>query len=198
MPFAIAMPAAPSNPTPMPAPTVAFVGSHHHPPNADALRHLVDHLMPRVWLQRPDVELLAVGSDPPSFIRDVDPRIKATGFVPDLGNVLSDVALVVAPLTSGRGMRVKVLEAMALGKAVVATPRALRGLPLDAIDAVAVADGDDEFVTTVLQLLADDGGREALGRDARSWAANWLAPAIVADRYDDLYELAEALSGVRA
>jgi glycosyltransferase involved in cell wall biosynthesis len=116
--------------------------------------------------------------------------------VPDLAAVLADVSLVVAPLTTGRGMRVKVLEAMAHGKAVVATPLGVRGLPLDATSAVAVT-GLDSFGDTVLRLLADDEGRADLGRRARRWSEEWLAPDAVADRYDDLYELLDALSGVR-
>ena len=52
MPFGISLPPRASDPTPLAAPTLAFVGSHHHPPNADALRYLVDHLMPRVWNER--------------------------------------------------------------------------------------------------------------------------------------------------
>ncbi len=198
LPFAISLPAQPVRREQPSAPTLAFVGSRHHPPNADALRHLVDELMPRIWRQRPDVELLAIGSDPPDFVRDGDPRVKATGFVPDLAEVLSQVSLVLAPVTSGRGMRVKVLEAIALGTPIVAAPRAVRGLPLDAIEVVAVADGDEAFATTVLDLLGDDRRRAQLARDARAWAEQWLAPEVVADRYDDLYELVDALSEVGA
>jgi glycosyltransferase involved in cell wall biosynthesis len=194
LPFAITLPPRPASRERTLTPTLAFVGSRHHPPNAEALRHLVDDLMPRIWRTRPDVELLAIGSDPPEFLRDADPRVKAAGFVPDLADALSQVSLVLAPVTTGRGMRVKVLEAIALGTPIVAAPRAVRGLPLDAIDAVAVADGDEAFAATVLDLLADDARREQLARDARMWAERWLAPEAVADRYDDLYELVDALT----
>jgi glycosyltransferase involved in cell wall biosynthesis len=174
--------------------TLAFVGSHHHPPNADAMHFLVEQLMPRLWQDRPDVELVVVGSDPPSFIRNADLRIRAAGFVPDLAAVLDEAALVVAPLDSGRGMRVKVLEALAHGKAVVATPLAVRGLPLDGAATVTVAEGLEPFAEAVLALLADHSRRRELGRRARAWAEAWLAPDAVADRYDDLYELVDALS----
>jgi glycosyltransferase involved in cell wall biosynthesis len=162
------------------------------------LHFLVEQLMPRVWQERPEIELILIGSDPPPFVRDADSRIVATGFVPDLAAILGSVSLVVAPLASGGGMRVKVLEAMAHGKAVAATPLAVRGLPLDATAAVAVADGLEPFAQTVLRLLEDDERRSELGRRARSWAQAWMAPDAVADRYDDLYDLVDALSAVRA
>jgi glycosyltransferase involved in cell wall biosynthesis len=151
-----------------------------------------------VWRERPDIELIVIGSDPPSLVRDGDARIRAMGFVPDLAAVLRDVSIVVAPLTTGRGMRVKVLEAMAHGKAVVATPLAVRGLPLDATAAVAVAEGLEQLAASVLRLLGDDEQRTELGRRARRWAETWMAPEAVVDRYDDLYELLDALSAVRA
>jgi glycosyltransferase involved in cell wall biosynthesis len=198
MPFAITIPsgvtASPAGSTP----TLAFVGSHHHPPNADALRFLVEQFMPRVWRERPDIELIVIGSDPPSLVRDGDARIRAMGFVPDLAAVLRDVSVVVAPLTTGRGMRVKVLEAMAHGKAVVATPLAVRGLPLDATAALTVADGLEQLAESVLRLLGDDEQRTELGKRARRWAETWTAPEAVVDRYDDLYELLDALSAVQA
>jgi glycosyltransferase involved in cell wall biosynthesis len=197
MPFAMNVPPHTVGAPASRSSTLAFIGSHRHPPNTDAMRFLVEQLMPRLWRDRPDIELRVIGSDPPRFVLDGDARVSATGFVPDLSAVLEDVALVVAPLASGGGMRVKVLEAMAHGKAVVATPLAVRGLPLDALAAVSVAEGLEPYADAVLRLLTDHRRREQLGQRARSWAEAWMAPDAVADRLDDLYDLVDALSEVR-
>jgi polysaccharide biosynthesis protein PslH len=93
-------------------------------------------------------------------------------------------------------MRVKVLEAMARGKPVVATPLAVRGLPRDAIACTRVADGLEPFAHAVLALLDDPASGADLGRRARDWAERWMATERVVERYDDLYVLLDALAEV--
>jgi glycosyltransferase involved in cell wall biosynthesis len=74
------------------------------------------------------------------------------------------------PLRTGGGMRVKVFEALALGKAVVATPLAVSGLPVASGEQLLVAESDDELAESIAGLLADPARRSALGAAARRWA----------------------------
>lgn len=183
MPYPVACPAGALDPSGGKVPTIAFVGSYRHPPNVDAVELLVDRLMPELWRHVPDLRLLVIGADPPAAVLDVDPRVVVTGYVADLPSVLDDVNIVVAPTRTGRGMRVKTIEAMAHGKAVVASPKAAAGLPDDALRHLLVARDDAEFVEHVIELLGDERRRTRLACGARAWAADWLSTERVDERY---------------
>jgi len=102
---------------------------------------------------------------------------------------------VLAPLWSGGGMRVKVLHALAAGKAVVATPRAVAGLGLRDGEEVAVADTPATFAAAVTRLLHDAGARAAMGARARRWALAQSAGAGYAGRYEQIWDAAIARRG---
>jgi glycosyltransferase involved in cell wall biosynthesis len=164
---------------------VLFVGNFIHPPNVEAADRLVRSIFPQIGARRPDARLVIVGDGPPASLQSSD-SVVVTGRVADLDPVLDAAAVVVAPLSSGGGMRVKVLDALGAGKAVVASPLALEGIDVGAGE-VVVADGDDEFADAIVELLEHSSRRVELGRAARAWAetqAGW--DAIVA-AYDALY-----------
>jgi polysaccharide biosynthesis protein PslH len=94
---------------------------------------------------------------------------------------------VVAPLSSGGGMRVKALDALAAGKALVATPLALEGIDVRDGEQVLVAVDDAAFADAVVALLADEPRRVALGRAARAWAETNVEWRLVTAAYDALY-----------
>ncbi|HVE66979.1 MAG TPA: glycosyltransferase, partial [Solirubrobacteraceae bacterium] len=149
-----------------------FVGNFVHPPNVDAARRLVTSIYPAVRERRPDCVLHVVGDGPPADLTSAG--VVLTGRVAAVEPYLERAAVVVVPLREGGGMRVKVLEALAAGKAVVASPLAVEGL--DVVDGrdLVVAGTDEEFARHVLQLLEDPAARDALGRRARAWAQDNL------------------------
>lgn len=164
-----------------------FVGAFLHAPNVDAARRLVDVIHPLVRERLPNVELTIVGADPPRDLRD-RPGVRLTGRVPDVGPYVDAAAVVVAPLALGAGVRVKVLDALARGKALVATSRAVEGLEVrDGVHAV-IRDTDREFADAVSDLLGDAEARRRLGAAARAWAEAHLSWEVALDRYDRLYE----------
>lgn len=107
-----------------------FIGNYEYGPNLDAMQWALDHIMPRVWAIDPMVRLTiggyALPRDWPQ--RWADPRIDWLGFVPDLRTVQHDAAVFFAPLREGGGSKLKVLEAMAAGLAVVTTAQGVSGL----------------------------------------------------------------------
>ena len=106
-----------------------FIGNFIHPPNVDAADRLINHIFPQVQSQFSETRLFIVGDHLPSTVlQEANPNVVATGFVPDITPYLEQAALVVIPLRLGGGMRVKTLEALAAGKAIVASPRAVEGL----------------------------------------------------------------------
>jgi glycosyltransferase involved in cell wall biosynthesis len=133
--------------------------------------------------------LYLVGDEPPKRIRRLATSdIIVTGRVPDVTPYLDSAALVVAPLRLGGGMRVKVLEAIAAGKPLVATPLAIEGLDLVNGEHLLLADSDEQFSEALIQLLTDADKRVSLGTRARAWARVNLSWEKSIARYEELYE----------
>lgn len=168
---------------------VLFVGSFVHPPNTDAALRLVGTIFPRVRRRTGEATLHIVGGDPPARLRAASgPGVHITGRVPDVTPYLAQAAVVAIPLRLGGGMRVKTLEALAAGKAVVASPRALEGLDVTDGVEVIVSEDDEAFADAIVSLLGDAQRREALGRAARAWAEHYLSPERWLAAYERLYD----------
>jgi glycosyltransferase involved in cell wall biosynthesis len=169
-------------------PTVLFVGSFGHEPNVDAAVRLVRDILPRLGGRFPDVGVEIVGHAPPASVRELEgSRVAIHADVPDVRPFLERASVVVAPVRLGGGMRVKVLEALAAGKAVVATPRAIDGIGVTSGVHLLVADDDDAFAAGVARLLDDPQLRAALGASARAWAVDALSWGRSAAMYEELY-----------
>lgn len=188
LPFGVAVPAQPAGAAGTPPPSILFVGNFMHPANTDAALWLGRSLLPIVRSERPDARLTIVGPGPPPEVRALaGDGIDVTGEVADVTPYLRQAAVVAAPIRVGGGMRVKVLEALAAGKAVVATPLAVEGLDVTAGRQLAVAEREADFARAVSRLLADEEERVALGGRARDWACEHLGWGASIDRYEQLY-----------
>lgn len=167
---------------------VVFVGNFAHPPNVDAAEWLVSEIFPRVRRRVPGVLLRIVGANAtPSLLAARDEQIDVTGEVPDVQPFMDRASVIVVPLRLGAGMRVKVVEALAGGKAVVATPRAIEGLAVDHGTHLVVAEDAQQIATEVVRLLESADARVTLARDARAWAVANLSQERWLDEYDALY-----------
>jgi glycosyltransferase involved in cell wall biosynthesis len=93
----------------------------------------------------------------------------------------------VAPIRIGGSMRMKVLEALAAGKALVATPRAAEGVEAIPGEHLLVADGEDELVEVLVEVVLDPSRRRALAESARSWAEEHLGWDEGAAAFESLY-----------
>ncbi|HEV2146731.1 MAG TPA: glycosyltransferase family 4 protein, partial [Longimicrobiaceae bacterium] len=188
IPLAVSLPEAAADPVGGPRPALLFVGSFVHPPNLDAALHLVCDIFPRLRGRFPGLRLYLVGEGPPGALRKLaGAGIEVTGWVPDLAPHLDRAAVVVAPIRRGGGMRVKVAEALAAGKAVVGTPLAFEGMEVEDGTHALVASGADAFVEAVARLLEEPERRARMGRAAREWALRSLGPDRTAAAYEALY-----------
>ena len=169
-PFAVEIPPA-ADPALEQDDAIVFTGGFLHAPNVDAARWLVGEIMPRLRALHPGVRLRLVGSDPRGALAGLAaPDVDVVGWVPSLQTELARAAVVVAPLRVGGGQRMKVLEALAAGKAVVSTSRGAEGLLVaDGETApLALADTADELAAATAALLRDREERRALGARARA------------------------------
>jgi glycosyltransferase involved in cell wall biosynthesis len=134
-------------------PSVLFVGDLTYRPNLEALAFL-EQLMPRVWQARPDIEVDVVGKN--EFTnRHGDPRLHVHGTVPDLDPFLDRATIVVAPLRSGGGTRIKILEAFAHRIPVVATTVGCEGLAVTHGEQLLIADSPEAFADEIIRLAGD-------------------------------------------
>jgi glycosyltransferase involved in cell wall biosynthesis len=155
-------------PTP-PGAAALFVGLLSYAPNRDAMTWFARDVLPHLGADGPDV--LVAGRDPGpelSALAARAPRLRLLGFVPDLAPLYARAGVFVNPMRGGGGTRLKMLEAMAAGKAVVSTTIGAEGLALTPGRDVVVADRPQEFAAAVRALRADPARAARLGRAARA------------------------------
>ena len=197
IPFATAIPSRPLNAAGRPPATIVFVGSFVHPPNIDAACRLSVSILPRLTGDHPELRLAIVGHAPPDEVRALaGARVEVFADVPDVTPFLDRAAVVVAPLRMGGGMRVKVLEALAAGKAVVASPLAVKGLHVEHGREVLIADTDEALADAIGTLLVDTDRRIKLATAARAWASAYVSWGRTVASYESLY--ASLTRGARA
>jgi glycosyltransferase involved in cell wall biosynthesis len=148
---------------------LVFTGSMDWYPNEDAILYFVDAILPPLRAEVPDVTLSVVGRNPSARLREIAARagIVVTGTVNDVRPYIDEAALYIVPLRAGGGTRLKIFEALAMGKAVVSTRVGAEGLALMPGRDVAIADQPEAFASTVAALLRDPARRAALGRAGR-------------------------------
>jgi glycosyltransferase involved in cell wall biosynthesis len=170
--------------------TVLFTGTFAHLPNRDAARWLAAEIMPAVRARCPGARLRIVGAAPPAEVLDLaGDGIEVIADAPSMQPHLEAAAVVVAPVRSGGGMRMKVLEAMARRKAVVTTSLGAEGFAsLEPEPPLRLADDGAGVAAAIAALLEDDGERRRLGGAAREFAERHHSPAAWAERLEAVYE----------
>lgn len=172
--------------------TIVFTGTMDYRPNVEAVAWFVRQVWPAVRAARGDARFIIVGRDPAAAVRRLarEPGVEVTGQVPDVRPFLAQAAVAVVPLHIARGIQNKVLEAMAMGAAVVASPQAMEGLDVTAGREVLCADAEPKWIAHLRRLLMCPEERIGLGRLARQCVEaryTWTA------RLAGLMNLAESL-----
>lgn len=154
--------------------SLVFAGKMDYRPNIDAAEWLCREILPRVQTEIPLTHLFIVGQKPTPRVAALRklPGVDVTGWVPDTRPFVADAAVYVAPLRMGSGTRLKVLEAMAMGKAIVSTTRGVEGIDLQDGRHVVIADSADDLARQTASLLRDPERRRELGRAARELAVS--------------------------
>lgn len=149
-------------------PQVVFTGMMNYRPNIDAVLHFAADVLPRLRTTSPDVRFTVAGAEPSQEVRALaaDPAISVTGRVADIRPFIAHADAVVAPLRISRGIQNKVLEAMAMGRPVVASPAAAEGIGCVPGRDLLVADGPAAMADSLAAVLA--GKHPTLGPSARA------------------------------
>jgi polysaccharide biosynthesis protein PslH len=159
---------------------IIFVGSMNYPPNTEGILRFYHHIWPMVQSCSPNTKLWIVGIAPPDSVTALDGRdnVEVLGFVPDIRSYLAKAKVAIVPLYSGSGTRLKILDAWAMGKAVVSTWLGAEGLEAIHGENILLADEPEQFAAFVLNSLNNDVLRHRLGRagrqtilDSYTWSA---------------------------
>jgi polysaccharide biosynthesis protein PslH len=171
---------------------VVFSGKMDYRPNVDAALWFADEVWPRILAQRPSATWAIVGQKPhPRLARLRDlPGVTVTGWVARVQPYLAGAGVVALPFRIGSGTRLKLIEAMAAGKALVSTPIGAEGFPVQHGREIVLAEGGAALATAVLHLLDNAEERARLGQAAQQFAQryDWR---VVVPQFETIYEQLE-------
>jgi glycosyltransferase involved in cell wall biosynthesis len=168
--------------------TVVYFGLLSTVPNVDGVTHFLRDIWPRIAETHPEARCKIIGGrPPPSLSALAGPQVELTGFVSDLRPHLAAAAAVVVPLRLGGGTRLKIVEAMAMGKAIVSTTLGAEGIEAVPGRDLLVEDQPAAFADAVNRLLSEPGLAARIGQSARQLAVERYAWSVAAQALEDFY-----------
>jgi sugar transferase (PEP-CTERM/EpsH1 system associated) len=169
---------------------LVFTAKMDFRPNVDAVLWFTRDVLPLIRRESPETRFWAVGKDPHPRLATLadDPGVRLTGWVADVRPYIARSGVYVIPLRIGGGTRLKVLEAMAMGKAIVSTALGCEGFDLVAGQELTIADTPTSFADAVLGLLRDPERRERMGRAARRFAGSCYDWHMIVPKLERVYE----------
>ena len=177
------------NPSNVPVDGCVFVGGTSWYPNLDALEWFVADVLPRLRVRGMHAQVTWVGRASPEEIERYNriPGFRLTGYVPDIRPYVHSAACFIAPIRVGGGTRLKLLDAWAMGKAVVSTSSGAEGLNYVDGKNILIADSAESFADRVMVALTDAGRRRSLEAEARSVAVREYSWQVIGAKLRSLY-----------
>ncbi|NLG49865.1 MAG: glycosyltransferase [Chloroflexi bacterium] len=174
---------------PLQHPALVFTGKMDFRPNVDAMLWFCRQVWPKITARMPEAHLYIVGKNPHPRLASLarDERVTITGYVQDNLPYFGGADVYIVPLRIGGGTRLKVLEAMATGRALVSTTLGIEGIALTPGQHVLVGDSADAFADAVLELLHDPARRQIMGQAAREFVVEHYDWGRIVPRLDSLY-----------
>lgn len=167
---------------------IVFVGNMVYPPNRDAVKFYYRQVFSRILDRCPDARLVVVGKNPQDDIiaLGTHPSVEITGYVSDVRPYLANAAVVISPVRFGAGTRIKILEAMSMGRAVVSTALGCEGLKVNAGEDIMIADDPEEMAAIIVDLLENREKAAKFGEMARKTACKEYDFSIIGRQLEDL------------
>ena len=172
IPFGINLDTLPETPVQPEEPSLFHIGSMNWFPNEESIRWLINEVWPSVSQRLPVIELHLAGRYMPEWLKNLSvPRVKVDGEVPDVWEYMQRFSIMVVPLFSGSGIRIKIVEAMAAGKAIVTTVIGAEGINYENGQHLLIAKDAKSFSDAIVRLCTDKVLRDNLGKNARALIA---------------------------
>lgn len=171
------------------SPSVFHIGAMDWMPNADGIKWLLESVWPKVVLKHPTVNLYLAGRNMPDWLKQLSiPNVVVLGEVEDSHLFINSKSIMVVPLTSGGGMRVKIIEGMALGKTIVSTSIGAEGIEYENLKDILIADTADEFVEAIHMCLSDKIYADTVARNARTLVEKKYDNIKICEQLTDFYK----------
>ncbi|HLW88046.1 MAG TPA: glycosyltransferase [Terriglobales bacterium] len=177
---------------------LVFTGSMDWLPNEDGAIYFIKEILPLIRREVPESSLTIVGRNPSRKLRDLaaaTANVHLTGWVEDIRPYLSQASVCVVPLRIGGGTRLKIFEAMSMGRAIVSTTIGAEGLPVRPDEHLVIADAPAQFAKRTLELLRDPERRRSMGVTARQLVVKNYGWGIAAKQFADILAEVVAESG---
>jgi glycosyltransferase involved in cell wall biosynthesis len=171
--------------------SLVFVGTLNWHPNSDAMLFLLRDVWPLLKREVSDATLDIVGANAPKELVELaarSPDVCMHGFVPDVRPYIARASVFICPIMDGGGTKLKVLDAFAMGKTVLAHPIALEGIDVTPGSDVEVATTPEQFVSLAKQLFADAQRRQSTGAKARALVEQKYSFAAIAAKLAAVFE----------
>ena len=167
-----------------------YIGSMDWYPNEDAVAFFADEVLPSIQDKVPDVKFSIVGGNPSARVQKLAERegVVVTGRVPEIKPYFAEATVFVVPLRIGSGTRLKILEALAMGKAIVSTTVGAEGLDLKDGEEIFIADEPAIFAGAVTRLLTDASLRRRIGENGRARVEQDYDWRSIGEKLHTLYE----------
>lgn len=170
---------------------VIYTGGMNMYANKDAVLYFAKNIWPYVKEKIPDIKFYVIGQDPPPEIVEIaarDSGIEVLGYVDDVRPFVAKAGIYIVPLRVGGGTRLKVLDALAQGKAIVSTSVGCEGIAVEAGKNIIIEDHPMDFANQVIDLLQDEHRRNELSNAARELAETHYSWDIMGKRLQAVYE----------
>ncbi|HKP86869.1 MAG TPA: glycosyltransferase [Blastocatellia bacterium] len=171
---------------------IVFTGSMDWMPNEDAILYFIEKILPRLASSHPQVTLTVVGRNPGERLKalaESNAQVKVTGRVDDVRPYIDKASAYIVPMRVGGGTRLKIYEAMAMGKPVISTTVGAEGLPVRDGKELLIADQPEDFARAVIGVLDDARLASRLGEQARSLVRARFGWEEVAKAFIDVCEI---------
>jgi glycosyltransferase involved in cell wall biosynthesis len=171
--------------------SLVFVGTMNWYPNVDAMMFFLGEVWPLLKRRVPAATLDIAGSNPPESLTRLAGSladVRVHGYLPDVRPLIDSASVFICPIRDGGGTKLKILDAFAMGKCVIAHPVACEGIDVTDKTDVILASTPAEFVAEIARLLANDGARRAIGGAARRLVTEQYSFERIGERFNSALE----------
>ena len=146
-----------------------FIGSMNWLPNIETVRHLIQTIFPEIRKKIPDATLYIAGSSmPDEFQTKSEDGIEIVGYVDSISDFMTSKGIMLVPIKSGSGVKIKIIEGMNLGVPILSTPLGIEGIAVENGKDIIIASNDTEFIKAAIELNASSELREYIGNNAKN------------------------------
>ena len=169
-------------------PSLCHIGSMNWSPNIEGIEWFLDDVWPLIHEAHPDLEFTVAGHGTPDHLMQrKDANVKFVGTVPDANEFMLDHELMIVPLLSGSGIRVKIVEAMALGRVVITTSVGAEGLSVENGKHLFIADTPEEYLSVINKCIQTPDLCTIISENARGFISLHHNNELITDKLLDFY-----------